>query len=843
MSRGDGEAALRHGRRAVKLTEDWGSRLVQASARMLVGEVSRSLGRFDEADRAYRAAESLYGEVLSADIARLNRAQVEVARGRPERALPLVEPLVERFAGNPIARAIAELCLVVGEADPARAEARVAEVVGRVQASGVVHTDVASLAGRGARLWSERGQLGIAVRLAALAHDQFRRSGNAEEQARATALLRDLRTAGAPIPLRGFLLEGVIGEGASGTVWRGRHAASGHPAAIKVLRGGPSVTATVRGMFARELRAVAGLDHPNVVWLMDHGWVDEACAALDPRLEVDAPFLALEHAPLGTLETRCGAWTWDHVLPALLAILDALAHAHARGLLHLDLKPSNVLLTGPEDQPIPKLADFGLARAPAPGRQMRATGTPAYMAPEQFGQDAGALGPWTDLYALGCLITALVTGGPPFGVRGAAALRDAHLNHRPPPIVPANPVPSGLLRVVERLLEKNPADRYRSAAEVARALVELGPPDVDSGEVPIVRPRRASTTILLPVVDLDLHAPTDHGSDAGSSVPARWDERSVPRDRGLVAAGLGLVSLRRPPTVGRAPERTELWKALRHAASASRGSSLVLCGPPGAGARHLARWLAERGHELGAARGLMIEPERGLPDVLGGSDEARIALELTRISGFRPLVVGLLRADQIPGAARVLRAAAAVEAPVVCVATAPEGAVEALVQRVRPTIPVLRLGPLPTEDLRALVTQLLPLTPELAAPICERAEGLPGAVITMVRRLAEDRQLVPAPSGWRLRESADLDAVLVAPVRSPEGVGLLRPTDRTALELLVGQGGAAPIPAWEEACRGAGIDDPGAALHRLARYGWVDPEGATLRLADGVREALARRAS
>src|SRR6185295_8786122 len=118
---------------------------------------------------------------------------------------------------------------------------------------------------------------------------------------------------------------------------------------------------------------------------------------------------------------------------------------------------------------------------------------------------------------------------------------------------------------------------------------------------------------------------------------------------------------------GRAAERGELWKALRQVALTNTGSALILSGPVGCGARHLVRWVAERGHELGAARGLMVEPTRGLPDVLVGSDEGRIALELARLSGFRPLVVGLLRADQIAGAERVVRATLDAEAPVLVV--------------------------------------------------------------------------------------------------------------------------------------------------------------------------------
>lgn len=820
LGRGEDQAALKYARRAVKAASDWGSPLVLAGARMLVGEVSRTLGRHDEADKAYRAAGELYGDNLSGRIARLNRAQNELARARYGPAAAHATAVRDAFPGNPIAEAVCGACLVpdaAGRGEWDRVAELVTEIVGRVVASGIVHKDIATSCTQAADVVMREGDVESAVRLVSVAHDGWRRLGNPEQLAAAAARLAELRAAGAPIPLRGFLLDRVIGEGASGTVWRARHAASGEQVAVKVLRGGASVTATVRSMFARELRAVAGLDHPNVVWLVDHGWVDDAAAIVDPRLEPDAPFLALEYASEGTLDARCGQMSWDEIRLVLVAVLDALAHAHARGLLHLDLKPTNVLLAGTPEGWVPKLADFGLARAPAPGRQLRATGTPAYMAPEQFGADAGALGPWTDLYALGCVITALLTGSPPFGLRGAAELRDAHLNRPPPPLVPLTGVPDGVYGFVARLLAKAPAQRFRSAAEAARALSALGEP-CEPDRPPLVRDE-----------------PT------ASPFPDQWDERAIaPRDRGLVAAGLGLVSLRRPRTVGREAERTRLWELLRDDVERVSGTSVILTGPTGAGARHLVRWLAERAHELGAARGLMIGAEHGLPAGLSGPDDESVRLELERIASTRPLVIGLLHADGIAGAERVLRVAPTCRAAVSCLATATPSAARALALRTGGAVQVWRLPPLAIPVMRELASSLLPLDPELADRLCERARGTPGAVVQMLRRLAEDRQLVPAPGGWVLRPSADLDVVLGGPVRTREHLEALRAPDRTALQVLVGQGGTAELPAWEDACRAAGIADPGSSLERLARHGWIDPEGRSIRVADGVSEALAR---
>jgi serine/threonine protein kinase/tetratricopeptide (TPR) repeat protein len=764
LARSDELAALQHARKANRLAADWDSPLVLAGARMLLGEVARTFGRHDEADRAYKTAQQLYGDSQSARIARLNRAQNEIARGRHDLGAALAKPMLAAFPGNPIATSVAELCQL-----PQLVDRRSPQIVPtadgvllRLSASGIVHRDLAVLAGHVAQELAGHGWLELAARLEALAHDQWRRIGNADEMVRTATRLRALRSAGAPIPLRQFVLDGVIGEGASGTVWRGRHAPSGEIVAVKILRGGAGATANVRSMFARELRAVAALDHPHVVWLVDHGWIDEAAAVVDPRLELDAPFLALEYAEHGTLDAHCGRLPWASALPVILAVLDALAHAHARGLLHLDLKPTNVLLSGTSLRWIPKLADFGLARAPAPGRQLRATGTPAYMAPEQFGQDAGALGPWTDLYALGCVIAAMVTGTPPFGLGGAAQLRDAHLNREVPDLSLTTPVPSGLLDIVRRLLAKPPGQRFRSAADVVRAISSLGPPDLESG--PIEFDTRVDTvpTVLLQAIDtssqVDGEGPHEPHEPPRPRVsfPDRWQD-GVPhtRPRSLVAAGLGLVSLRRPRTVGRERERDLLWARLSQVVGHCRGDALLVWGPPGAGARQLVRWLAERAHELGAARGLMLQPESGLPSVLSADDDEAVRQELERLAASRPLVVGLLHLDLLKGGERLLRLAPSVRAPMLIATTlsptasAAPGGVE-----------TLALPPLPSSTLLEIVAMLLPLAPQLAEPICARALGNPGAVVRMVRQLAQERQLVPGPDGWRLRPTADLEGAL-----------------------------------------------------------------------------------
>jgi hypothetical protein len=158
----------------------------------------------------------------------------------------------------------------------------------------------------------------------------------------------------------------------------------------------------------------------------------------------------------------------------------------------------------------------------------------------------------------------------------------------------------------------------------------------------------------------------------------------------------------------------------------------------------------------------MLQPESGLPSVLLAEDDEAVRQELERLAASRPLVVGLLHLDLLKGGERLLRLAPTVPAPVLVAATlSPEA------PATPPGVETLALSPLPSATLLELVTMLLPLSPQLAEPICARALGNPGAVVRMVRMLAHDRQLVPSPDGWRLRPTADLEGVLAEGLADP----------------------------------------------------------------------------
>ncbi|MBX2803065.1 MAG: protein kinase [Myxococcales bacterium] len=417
-----------------------------------------------------------------------------------------------------------------------------------------------------------------------------------------------------------FRIESPLGQGGMATVWRALHQERGIPVALKIL---DRTTEDLAQAFQNEVRAVAKLDHPSVVWVFDVGVVGAQTAASEPRLPEGTPFIAMEHAGRGTLR-ECSELQWPAVREVLLALLDALAHAHARGVIHLDLKPANVLLCGPEDlRPGLKLADFGIARAlgrynpTLPGKGP-AIGTVQYMAPEQIRSQAEAYGPWTDLYGLGNVAWQLVTGRVPFHWLEQPQLVRGQLEQELPALE-AEGFPDGFGAWVRRCIAKEPAARFQRAADAADALIALGGGLGTTGV--LVRREAddlddmASTVVGLPAgVELTTDHVTLHnavrppqlgGLDrtwVPSNTLSDWRRpNSKRRALQLLGAGLRLYGVRRPPMVGRIDERDALWRQLRRVTQTGRPQLVLVQGPAGCGASRLARWLCERAHEVGAA--------------------------------------------------------------------------------------------------------------------------------------------------------------------------------------------------------------------------------------------------
>lgn len=341
----------------------------------------------------------------------------------------------------------------------------------------------------------------------------------------------DLR---ASVPVAGtilrerYRLDSELGRGGMGTVYRATDLELQREVAVKILSA-TSHSSDARERLIREARAAAALNHPHIVTIHDVG---EAAGM---------PFLVMELVT-GPRLSQARPTDLSRVVAIAVQICDALEHAHDNSIVHRDLKPDNVLLSGTNETSTVKLADLGLALPAYGTRISRAgviVGTAAYMAPEQaLGQTVDGR---VDLYALGVLLYELTTGRLPFTGDDPLTIVSQHV-HAPvvPPRVLRPDIPPVLETIIVRLLAKDPAQRFGSAAETRQALLDS------------LKAKDELTT-----------------SDSGPAVAI-------------------LDALSRGRLVGRNVELTEareLWQRARE----GRGHAVLLSGEPGAGKTRLAR--------------------------------------------------------------------------------------------------------------------------------------------------------------------------------------------------------------------------------------------------------------
>jgi eukaryotic-like serine/threonine-protein kinase len=315
-----------------------------------------------------------------------------------------------------------------------------------------------------------------------------------------------------------YRLDSVIGRGGTAAVWQGFDERLGRMVAVKLLADNATSADPVAAQrFDREARTVAGLAHPNIVAVYDAG------------TEAGQRYLVMELVDGYSLATllRDGPLDIDQVLPIARQVCEALAAAHAAGVVHRDVKPANILLsrTGAV-----KVCDFGIAAlqhaatsAASLTGPRSAVGTSDYMAPEQAAGDR--VDGRADLYALGCVLYAMLTGAPPFAGDSPIAVASQHLHRPPAPVTVGRPdTPPALAVVVNRLLAKNPADRPEHAGEVAAQLAELAahpatPATATVERAPTIGAARATATVVpptrtIPVVD-DYPPPAKQGLRLG----------------------------------------------------------------------------------------------------------------------------------------------------------------------------------------------------------------------------------------------------------------------------------------------------------------------------------------
>ena len=355
------------------------------------------------------------------------------------------------------------------------------------------------------------------------------------------------------------------------------HDESGCPVAIKILSASPDPNAWLRGH--EEVRALARLQHPYIASLLDYGELDAAAADVVGE-PLGSSYLVTALAERGSLSEARGRLDWESLSQALWMLLDALAHAHARGFVHRDIKPSNVHRSA--DGGI-RLIDFGLAHRRELAARGELAGTPPYMAPEQFDVTQAHVGAPTDLYALGCLGYALATGDPPFGRSGdVAAMQFAHMNSTVPLLFPRTSLPSEFEKWLARLLRKRPEERFATAADAARALSRFS-----GAPRPVLHALRGLSDDgeLTSKEELIVAAPIVAVSD------------DAPRPR----VAKRIQHLRTPRVDGRAKEQVKLWTAFGAVTKQQQPALVVIEGPSGSGKSVLATWLCERVGELGVA--------------------------------------------------------------------------------------------------------------------------------------------------------------------------------------------------------------------------------------------------
>jgi serine/threonine-protein kinase len=258
--------------------------------------------------------------------------------------------------------------------------------------------------------------------------------------------------------LAGYRLLELIGRGGTSVVYLAEHQRLGRRAALKLLSPGFG-EADFSERFVRESQLAAGLDHPAIVPVYDAGEADGVLYIAMAHVEgSDLRALLAEEGPL---EARRAL----RILAPVAAALDA---AHARGLVHRDVKPANILV-GPDDRAY--LSDFGAVKELA-GVGMTRTGaflgTIEYSAPEQI--EGRALDARTDVYALGCVLYECLAGSPPFHRESEVAILNAHLHAPPPRLRDKRPdLPEELERVIARALSKAPVDRQARCGELVGA--------------------------------------------------------------------------------------------------------------------------------------------------------------------------------------------------------------------------------------------------------------------------------------------------------------------------------------------------------------------------------------
>lgn len=258
----------------------------------------------------------------------------------------------------------------------------------------------------------------------------------------------------------------IIGQGAMGTVYKVKHLLVDQIRAVKLLR--VSNETQLLRRFQQEAKASLALEHPNIVRVFEFG--------IEPQMQ--QPYLVMEYVEgeaLSAVLEKKEKLTCENVYAIIAQVCEALAHAHAKGIIHRDIKPANIVLTRDSNgAEVAKLVDFGIAKliSPEDGQNLTQTGevfgTPLYMSPEQcLGQKVDAR---SDIYSLGCVIYECLAGKPPF--KGGSSLETImmHVNADSVPDFAGTKISASLESVICKTLETKMVDRFQAASDLQSAL-------------------------------------------------------------------------------------------------------------------------------------------------------------------------------------------------------------------------------------------------------------------------------------------------------------------------------------------------------------------------------------
>jgi tetratricopeptide (TPR) repeat protein/tRNA A-37 threonylcarbamoyl transferase component Bud32 len=436
-------------------------------------------------------------------------------------------------------------------------------------------------------------------------------------------------------PLRAALrghydIEREIGQGAFATVYLARDLKHERKVAVKVLNADP--TSDIGELrFIREIRTLARLQHPNILPLHDSGHVEAMLYYVMPYVSGDTVRDRIDREKQMSIEAACSI---------ARDVADALAYAHAQGIIHRDIKPENILLSTGH----PILADFGIARAIdlAGVRQLTRTGaaspgTPAYMSPEQLMGDKELDGR-SDTYSLGCVLFEMVTGKPPFAGKEGFVKRFTE----PPPRASTlrKGLPGWLDDAIEKALQREPRDRYPTAKEFLAALFA---PPLESSAASAPLNKRLDTTFAPSAVE---------GAPAGGSERVtQWREAITSHHRLVWFAAAAVVA---SAVIAGFASRGEDWSRILGLAPAPDPTKVVILPLRGEPTRGdvIARNLRE---SLTKWQGLYVVSDLELADAMRGTTLTSLndARAVARSLGAGKLVWGQVAGTPDSGRVRV----------------------------------------------------------------------------------------------------------------------------------------------------------------------------------------------